>query len=165
MYLIIHNSCNKHIHRPKRNKKTTNNNTINIKYNNLYLWSINSIKFNILIGGKKIMQTTNIRISADIAEKLKEIKEANQLKSINQTLEHLIPQAVNEDFTFIKEPTAFTIANENISFTDLKENKTGKTWSNEQEQATIIFKDDLGVVVRFTDKTDKYTTCEYFHFL
>lgn len=111
------------------------------------------------------MKTTNIRISADIAEKLKEIKEANQLKSINQTLEHLIPQAVNEDFTFIKEPTAFTIANENISFTTLKENNIGKTWSNEQEQATIIFKDDLGVVVRFTDKIDNYTTCEYFHFL
>ena len=63
---------------------------------------------------------TSIRIKKEIAEKIQLIKIQNNCKSLNETLEQLIPRTVNENYEFIKEQPIFTINNTPITFTDLK---------------------------------------------
>ena len=45
----------------------------------------------------------------EIAEKIQLIKIQNNCKSLNETLEQLIPKTVNENYEFIKEQPIFTI--------------------------------------------------------
>ena len=44
---------------------------------------------------------TSIRIKKEIAEKIQLIKIQNNCKSLNETLEQLIPKTVNENYEFI----------------------------------------------------------------
>ena len=91
---------------------------------------------------------TSIRIKKEIAEKIQLI---------------LIPKTVNENYEFIKEQPIFTINNTPITFTDLKNNNTGKTWGNEKQNATIVFKDKQGAFIRFNDEDEVFL--EYYHFI
>lgn len=88
---------------------------------------------------------TSIRIKKEIAEKIQLIKIQNNCKSLNETLEQLIPKTVNEDYKFIKEQPIFTINNTPITFTNLKNNNIGKIWGNERQNATIVFKDTRSI--------------------
>ena len=97
---------------------------------------------------------TSIRIKKEIAEKIQLIKIQNNCKSLNETLEQLIPRTVNENYEFIKEQPIFT---------DLKNNNTGKTWGNEKQNATIVFKDKQGAFIRFNDEDEVFL--EYYHFI
>lgn len=106
---------------------------------------------------------TSIRIKKEIAEKIQLIKIQNNCKSLNETLEQLIPRTVNENYEFIKEQPIFTINNTPITFTDLKNNNTGKTWGNEKQNATIVFKDKQGAFIRFNDEDEVFL--EYYHFI
>ena len=106
---------------------------------------------------------TSIRKKKEIAEKIQLIKIQNNCKSLNETLEQLIPRTVNENYEFIKEQPIFTINNTPITFTDLKNNNTGKTWGNEKQNATIVFKDKQGAFIRFNDEDEVFL--EYYHFI
>lgn len=106
---------------------------------------------------------TSIRIKKEIAEKIQLIKIQNNCKSLNETLEQLIPKTVNENYEFIKEQPIFTINNTPITFTDLKNNNTSKTWGNEKQNATIVFKDKQGAFIRFNDEDEVFL--EYYHFI
>ena len=106
---------------------------------------------------------TSIRIKKEIAEKIQLIKIQNNCKSLNETLEQLIPKTVNENYEFIKEQPIFTINNQHITFTDLKNNCTGTSWGNEKQNATIVFKDKQGAFIRFNDEDEVFL--EYYHFI
>lgn len=74
---------------------------------------------------------------------------------------------------FEKESPAFELLGEKnikpITWTELKESSINKTWSIGEEiveEATIIFKDKGGVLIRFTHKENNITDVflNYFHF-
>lgn len=106
---------------------------------------------------------TSIRIRKDIAEKLQIIKTQNQCKSNNELLEKLIPKTVNENYEFIKEQPLFNIGNTPITWTTLKQSQVNDKWTNGNNEAKVIFKDEQGVFIRFILQNEIYL--EYYHFI
>ncbi len=94
---------------------------------------------------------TSIRIKKEIAEKIQLIKIQNNYKSLNETLEGLIPKTVDENYEFIKEQALFTVNTTPVTFTDLKNNIVGKKWGDDKQNAIIVFKDEEGAFIRFID--------------
>lgn len=94
-----------------------------------------------------------------------EIKELNNYKSINETLQKLIPAGTISTFDIEDEPPAFKIKDNTISWTTLKKSEINTKWmsQDEKEIAIIIFKDKYGALVRFQFENDFFVN--YFHFL
>lgn len=112
---------------------------------------------------------TSIKINSNLADKLKLLKEENNLASLNEVIEKLIPYAVNEEYMFNREPPAFTLegSNQNIpvSYGMLKKSSTGKIWSTDLMEATVLFNDDYGCLIRFIDIDHDDVNVMYYHYL
>ena len=112
---------------------------------------------------------TSIKINSNLADKLKILKEENNLASLNEVIEKLIPNAVNEEYQFNREPPAFILkgSNENlpISYSMLKKSDNGKTWGTDLMEATILFNDNYGCLIRFMIPNTDEVDCSYYHYL
>lgn len=113
------------------------------------------------------MKRSTIKLEVDLIEKIKEIQGINGYKSINETLKHILPSGTITPEDYVKEQPAFTLSSNdktiNISWNELRNSDVGMAWEN-GEKATIIYKDDDGVLIRFKDEYGEiYIT--YFHFI
>ena len=112
---------------------------------------------------------TSIKINSELADKLKLLKEENGLASLNEVIEKLIPNLVNEEFQFNREPPAFILEgfNQNlpVSYNVLKKSDTGKSWSTDLMEATILFNDDYGCLIRFIILDTYDVSIMYYHYM
>ena len=107
----------------------------------------------------------NIRINDETNEKLKEIKYIYDLKNIDEAINLAIKNTpLIEDYS--NEPPAFILEDGKIivSWNDLKNSEIGTKWGSSGNQlATVLFKDDYGILIRFYDDTE--TFINYYNFL
>lgn len=113
------------------------------------------------------MERSTIKLEVSLINKIKEIQALNGYKSVNETVKHILPQGTVTPETVTYEQPAFVLMSEksklNISWNELKEAKVGKEWEN-NEKAALIYKDDLGALIRFEDEYSEIYL-NYFHFL
>ena len=109
----------------------------------------------------------NITINKKNHEKLMAIRDDEGLKSFNEVLNKILPNGAISNMDFEIEQPAFTLNDKdtikNVSWNELKKAEAGKTWSN-CEEATIIYKDEIGALIRFIDEYNE-VYLNYFHFL
>lgn len=108
-----------------------------------------------------------IEINKKNHEKLMAIRDEEGLKSFNEVLNKILPKGSISSMDFEIEQPAFTLNDKetykNVSWDELKKAEIGKTWIN-NEEATVIYKDEIGALIRFVDAFgDVYLN--YFHFL
>lgn len=111
----------------------------------------------------KLSEYTSIKIRKDLAEQMQIIKKQNNYKSINELLENTLDKTVNEKLEIIQEQPLFYVGETPITWTDLKQAKTGDTWSQGNNIVTILFKDNQGAFLRFC--TENNIEVEYYHFI
>lgn len=108
-----------------------------------------------------------IEINKKNHEKLMAIRDEEGLKSFNEVLNKILPKGSISSMDFEIEQPAFTLINKktvlNVSWNELKKAEIGKTWIN-NEEATIIYKDEIGALIRFVDAFGE-VYLNYFHFL
>lgn len=111
------------------------------------------------------MSNRTIKLSEKNYNKIMDIKELNGLKSADHVLDKILPKGSVTENDFMEEPPAFTIKNHIVSWEDLKKSQINTTWqsNDETENATIIFKDKFGALIRFHIFEDFFI--EYYHFL
>lgn len=109
-----------------------------------------------------------IQISKKNHEKLCAIRDEENLKSFNEVLDQVLPDGAVSIMDFEKKPPAFVLMNGdaalNISWNELEKSELGTKWQNGYEKATVIYKDDDGVLIRFEDEYDGIYL-NYFHFI
>lgn len=109
----------------------------------------------------------NITINKKNHEKLMAIRDEEGLKSFNEVLNKILPKGSISSMDFEIEQPAFTLINKktvlNVSWNELKQSEVGTQWSN-GEKATLIYKDNLGALIRFEDEYGEIYL-NYFHFL
>ena len=98
------------------------------------------------------MERSTIKLEVSLINKIKEIQALNGYKSVNETVKHILPQGTVTPETY-----------KNVSWDELKKAEIGKTWIN-NEEATIIYKDEIGALIRFVDAFGE-VYLNYFHFL
>ena len=113
------------------------------------------------------MERSTIKLEVSLINKIKEIQALNGYKSVNETVKHILPQGTVTPEIVTYEQPAFTLKDgdiyKNISWSELKKAEVGTQWSN-SETATVIYKHEIGVLIRFIDSyNDDYLN--YFHFL
>ena len=108
-----------------------------------------------------------IEINKKNHEKLMAIRDEEGLKSFNEVLNKILPKGSISSMDFEIEQPAFTLNDKetykNVSWDELKKAEIGKTWIN-NEEATIIYKDEIGALIRFVDAFGE-VYLNYFHFL
>lgn len=113
------------------------------------------------------MERSTIKLEVSLINKIKEIQALNGYKSVNETVKHILPQGTVTPETVTYEHPAFTLDDKetykNVSWDELKKAEIGKTWIN-NEEATIIYKDEIGALIRFVDAFGE-VYLNYFHFL
>lgn len=146
----------------KPKKITSKNNYANIKHN-----PYNNCMVILKKGGISNMKQSTIKLDINLIEKIKEIQAINGYKSVNETMKHILPKGTQTTENFTIEQPAFTLNPEkplHVTWNDLKQSSNGVKWTIEDEEATIIYKDTMGVLIRFIDKYDE-VYLEYFHFI
>lgn len=106
---------------------------------------------------------TSIRIRKDLNEKMQLIKTQNNYKSINELLDKTLDKTINENLEIIQEQPLFHVGEMPITWTELKQSKTGDTWSQGNDTVTVLFKDDQGAFLRFIYGDE--VIVEYYHFI
>jgi len=109
----------------------------------------------------------NIRINNETNEKLKEIKQNYDLKNIDDAI-NLAIKNTPTPHGYTNEPPAFSLGGtKDVSWTDLKNSTLGNEWVSDGEVATVIFKDDYGILIRFRNSNPKMfpTYLEYYNFI
>lgn len=108
-----------------------------------------------------------IEINKKNHEKLMAIRDEEGLKSFNEVLNKILPKGSISSMDFEIEQPAFTLNDKetykNVSWDELKKAEIGKTWIN-NEEATVIYKDEIGALIRFVDSFGE-VYLNYFHFL
>lgn len=108
-----------------------------------------------------------IEINKKNHEKLMAIRDEEGLKSFNDVLTQILPKGSVSPLDYEQEQPAFILMSEksklNISWNELKQSEVGTQWSN-GEKATLIYKDNLGALIRFEDEYGEIYL-NYFHFL
>lgn len=109
-----------------------------------------------------------IQINKKNHEKLMAIRDEGGLKSFNEVLNKILPEGSVSGMDFEQEKPAFALINTdntvlNIKWEQLKKAQIGQSWSN-GETATILYKDESGVLIRFVDEYNE-VYLNYFHFL
>lgn len=108
-----------------------------------------------------------IEINKKNHEKLMAIRDEEGLKSFNEVLNKILPKGSISSMDFEIEQPAFTLNDKetykNVSWNELKQSEVGTQWSN-GEKATLIYKDNLGALIRFEDEYGEIYL-NYFHFL
>jgi hypothetical protein len=108
-----------------------------------------------------------IEINKKNHEKLMAIRDEEGLKSFNDVLTQILPKGSVSPLDYEQEQPAFILMSEksklNISWNELKQSEVGTQWSN-GEKATLIYKDNLGSLIRFEDEYGEIYL-NYFHFL
>lgn len=108
-----------------------------------------------------------IEINKKNHEKLMAIRDEEGLKSFNEVLNKILPKGSISSMDFEIEQPAFTLNDKetykNVSWDELKKAEIGKTWIN-NEEATVIYKDEIGALIRFVDAFGE-VYLNYFHFL
>ena len=106
---------------------------------------------------------TSIKIRKDLNEKMQLIKTQNNYKSINELLDHTLDKTVNEQLEVIQEQPLFIIGDTPITWTTLKQCKNNDQWTNGNDNITVMFKDNMGVLLRFI--IDNEVMVQYYHFI
>ena len=111
----------------------------------------------------------SIRINNETREKLKEIKRNYDLKSIDEAINLAISNTPLPQ-RYTNEPPVFILGEKKIiSWSDLKNSELGDEWVSDDEIATVIFKDDYGVLIRFKNTDNELnlydTHIEYYNFI
>ena len=106
---------------------------------------------------------TSIKIRKDLNEKMQLIKKNNNYKSINELLDATLDKTVNENLEIIQEQPLFMVGETPITWTDLKQAKTGDNWNQGSNTVTVLFKDKQGAFLRFC--TENNIEVEYYHFI
>lgn len=114
------------------------------------------------------MERSTIKLEVKLIDKIKEIQDINGYKSINETVRQILPKGIVTSEDYVKEQPAFTLINStdthlDVSWSELKNSDVGRAWEN-TEKATIIYRDDSGVLIRFEDEYGE-VYLNYFHFL
>lgn len=94
-----------------------------------------------------------------------DLKDLNGFKSLNETLDNLLPKGTVHSNDYEIEPPAFAINGHEVSWTALKKADVNTRWESEDgdEIAIVMFKDQYGAFVRFQFQDDFFVN--YFHFL
>ena len=106
---------------------------------------------------------TSIRIRKDLNEKMQLIKTQNNYKSINELLDHTLDHTVNENMEVIQEQPLFYLGETPITWTTLKQSHNNDTWTDGNDNITVLFKDNMGVLLRFI--IDDVVMVQYYHFI
>ena len=116
------------------------------------------------------MKHHTVKINEENYEKLKQIKDIGEFKSINHVLEAILPQGTMNSWDFEQEQPAFTLLNKkdeatNITWNMLKDSEVGSTFKSTDsvEVATVIYKDSDGCLIKFN--YDGEVFLNYFYFL
>lgn len=110
------------------------------------------------------MERSTIRLEVNLIDKIKEIQGLMGYKSVNETVKHLLPKGTCTPEEYVQEQPAFVVDGINVSWNKLRTSEVNSKWG-EEEVATLIFKDDAGVLIRFEDKQYNEVYLNYFHFL
>lgn len=108
------------------------------------------------------MSNKTVKISEKNYEKLHELKEIHGLKSIDQVINSIMPEGSVSASDFNSEPPAFIIDDITVTWDDLKNSEINMAWGSD-ETATVVFKDQYGVLIRFMYSDEVFI--EYYHFL
>ena len=106
---------------------------------------------------------TSIKIRKDLNEKMQIIKTQNNYKSINELLDKTLDKTVNENLEVIQEQPLFYVGEEPITWTTLKQCVSGDSWSQGNNNVTVLFKDNQGCFLRF-EYLDEVEV-QYYHFI
>lgn len=106
-----------------------------------------------------------VKINMDNYNKLMDLKELNGYKSLNETLDNILPSGSVHNTEFTCEPPAFEISDNTVSWNMLKKSEINTCWESDDntESAVVIFKDQYGALIRF--QIDDDFSVNYFHFL
>ena len=109
----------------------------------------------------------SLEVSKKNHEKLMTIRDEEGLKSFNEVLDKILPDGSISGMDFEQEQPAFILFNNdnglNITWDMLKKADVGDEWEN-KEVATMIYKDEIGCLIRFIDSYGE-VYLNYFHFL
>ena len=110
---------------------------------------------------------STVKLEVDIIDKIREIQDIMGYKSLNETVKQLLPKGTVTPENYIKEQPAFSLVSSNkelnVSWDELKNEEIGKVWEN-TEKAILLYKDENGALIRFTDEYGE-VYLNYFHFL
>ena len=109
------------------------------------------------------MSYKTIKISEKNYDKIMDIKDLQGLKSANQVMDTILPKGTVNNTDFVQEQCAFKLNSISITWDDLKMADINTSWNDGIDSATVIFKDDFGVLVRFISSEDIFI--EYYNFL
>ncbi|MCL2115466.1 MAG: hypothetical protein FWH29_04520 [Methanobrevibacter sp.] len=115
----------------------------------------------------------SIRLKEDTIQGFREIKQLYDLKSLDEAAKLAIKNTPLRH-SYETEPPALVLPNKNdpgddlfITWSDLKNSETSKEWGdlkNNEIVATVLFKDDYGVLIRFRDSNQEIYI-DYYRFI
>ena len=85
-----------------------------------------------------MVERKTIRINMDNYEKLMDLKELKGYKSLNETLDNLLPKGTAHQTDYELEPPAFAITNHEISWTTLKKSEINDRWESDDGSEVAI---------------------------
>lgn len=114
-----------------------------------------------------------IEISKKNHEKLQALRDEQGYRSFNELLDKLLPEGTISSLDFEQEKPAFQLLDNNdnvhvnVLWSDLHNTSIGDEWCSDVESAKVLFKDNDGVLIRFTfnDVENKGVFLNYFHFI
>ena len=109
------------------------------------------------------MSNKTIKISEENYNKIMDIKELKGFNSADNVISNLLPKGVVNETDYELEPPAFMVGSEAISWSMLKNAEINNSWNSEDESATVLFKDDYGVLIRFKIGFEFFIN--YYHFI
>lgn len=109
------------------------------------------------------MSYKTIKISEKNYNKIMDIKDLQGLKSANHVMDTLLPKGTVTNSDFVQEQPAFKLNDISVTWDDLKKAEINKSWDDGVDNATVVFKDDFGVLVRFISSEGIFI--EYYNFL
>lgn len=106
-----------------------------------------------------------IKVNNTLYNQLMEIKTIHNYRSVSETIKNVIPDGTITNTDYESEPPAFTIKDNIVSWTVLKKAEIGMKWCSKDgsEEATILYKDEYGALLRFKYNEEFYIN--YFHYL
>ena len=109
------------------------------------------------------MSNKSIKVSEENYNKIMDIKELQGFNSADNVISSLLPKGVVSESDFELEPPAFTVGKTIVSWDMLRKCEVNTSWSGGDETATVLFKDDFGVLILFELGIEIFIN--YFHFI
>ena len=109
------------------------------------------------------MSNKTIKVSEKNYDKIMDIKELEGFNSADSVISSLLPKGVVSESDFELEPPAFAVGETIVSWDLLRKSEVNNSWHSGDETATVLFKDEFGVLIRFEFGIDVFIN--YYHFI